>query len=277
MKLPVQGIFRRRIIADVQENRVFAGVEDDFHHYEILITHDGSVVTAIEAKSLRTPWVTCPEAMGQLDQFIGAPLSVDVFRRRDLPDPHFQCTHMFETALLAIAQAVRGGRRQYDIVIPDRVLPEQPDVHFGPLLLKDGRTHADLFRDGAPILSWTLKGWEIASPAPFAGQTILTVGGWAVSHFDDEELEAIKILRRGVHVAGGRTFKFDSVPGAFVQKQVYGACYVFQPERVERAFRVKGANRDFSSREGDLLADMRPDVTRSDDVKEKDRSDKPVP
>ena len=67
------GIFRRKIIVDASANQVRGGIEDDFHHYEILLTHDGSVVTSAKTTSLRIPYSTCTEAGGQLARGPGRP------------------------------------------------------------------------------------------------------------------------------------------------------------------------------------------------------------
>ena len=41
---------------------VWGGLEDDFHHFEVTLHHDGAHVTGIEMHAVRWPWATCPDA-----------------------------------------------------------------------------------------------------------------------------------------------------------------------------------------------------------------------
>lgn len=224
------GIFRRKIIVDATGNSVFAAIEDDFHHYEIVLTHDHAAVTATKATSRRTPFVTCAEAGGQLALLTGHPIST---RPTGLPDPHHQCTHMFELAVIALAQAVRGGRREYDVAVPYRVL--------------GGQGSATLHCDGKLLFDWVLDGDVVTAPAEFAGSNIRTLARWAEAHCDDEALEAVRVIRRGIHVSSGRSATQHLNSNAVDLKQVRGACYVFQPERVEFGVRGPDKPRDFST------------------------------
>ena len=229
-------IFRRKIIVEAMSDTVHAGIEDDFHHYEIVLTHDGTVVTGATAKSIRTPFVTCAEASGQLALLTGHAIGT---RPSGLPDPHHQCTHMFELAVVALAQAARGGPRQYDVAVPHRP--------FG------GITTATLHRDGDLIFDWTLDGDAVTAPPAYAGQNVRTLARWAESICDDETLEAIRVLRRGIHVSTGRSVPQAQSVNAVDFQQVRGACYVFQPVRVERGVRGADNLRDFSGDADALL------------------------
>lgn len=224
------GIFRRRIIVDATATTVDGGVEDDFHHYEIRLTHDGAIVTSATAKSLRTPFTTCPEAGGQLALLAGHAIGT---RPSGLPDPHHQCTHMFELAVVALAQAARGGRRQYDIAIPHRALGAVGS--------------ATLYRDGEPVFDWALDGDLITAPSAFAGQNVRALARWAEAHCDDDTLEAVRVLRRGIHVSSGRSIPDDLYIDAADITQARGACYVFQPVRVDRGIGGLSHRRDFSN------------------------------
>jgi hypothetical protein len=223
-------VFRRRVVADASGNAVNAAIEDDFHHYEILLEHDGQSITSIKSRSHRTPWVTCCEAEAQLDQLLGHSLST---RPTGLPDPHFQCTHMFELAVVAIAQAARGGYRRYDVAVPLRSLT--------------GPGSANLRRDGETLLDWTFEGDFLTAPSSFAGRNLRTLVREAERECDDDMLEAIRVLRRSIHVSSGRSVDFESFRSAADITKARGACYVFQPERVERALRNPGSRRDFSN------------------------------
>ena len=70
----------------------------------------------------------------------------------------------------------------------------------------------------------------------------------------DDGVESVRVLRRGLHVSGGRSIPFDTLPGAWVQKVATGGCYVFQPERINHAPRKIGTTQDFADRPDDLLA-----------------------
>lgn len=248
------GLFRRRLFATDAGGLVRAGVADDFHEYEVDVRHDGREVLGVEARSVRAPWATCPGAMPQLDALRGARLGTDVWRRKDLPDPHFQCTHMYELALFAMAQAVRGGSRQYDILIPDRAAPRSEEPRGGASLdAFTGRTRATLIRDGQVVLEWELEGVTIQPPSPYAGLSIMQVGGAAARSEDDEGLEAVKILRRSTHIALARSFPTPA--GAWIRKSgSLGACYAFQPERVDLGVAQPGSRRDFTESGAGLLA-----------------------
>ncbi len=236
---PESGIFRRRIIVDATANAVHGGVEDDFHHYEICLEHDGSAVTSVTAKSIRTPFTTCAEAGNQLALLNGHRIST---RPSGLPDAHHQCTHMFELAVVALAQAVRGGRRQYDIAVPLRAL--------------GGHGSATLHRDGILLFAWTLDGDLVTTPPPYAGQNVRGLVRWAEVECDDETLEAVRVLRRGIHVSSGRSVPPDLYVDAADVTLARGACYVFQPVRVERGMGGLDNRRDFSADSTALLRDF---------------------
>src|ERR1700744_2306589 len=67
-----KGVYRRRVIADADNGVVHAAVEDDMHHFEVVIEHNSQHVTAVLGRGARTPWTTCSGAVHQLQQFVGA-------------------------------------------------------------------------------------------------------------------------------------------------------------------------------------------------------------
>lgn len=258
---PVPGIFRRRIILDDDGQVVRAGVEDDFHHFEVDLNHAGGLVMDIAGRAVRHPWATCPGAVLMLRQFIGVPVGTDAVRRRDLPPPGRHCTHMHDLTVLALAQAGRGpGRRVYDVAVPDRagrtrfprfdaagIIVRPPD---GP----DGTTEPTLIRDGVPLLHWAMDGEHLTAPAEVAGMDFRKLGQWAATAGDDDFLEAVKVLRQGIFVSGGRVLPLDLVPGAAFQGVPAGTCYAFQAERMEQGSRMLGSTRDFTDSPGRPLA-----------------------
>jgi hypothetical protein len=264
---PGAGLFRRRTIVSAGPGTVLAGVEDDFHHFELRLHHDGRHVTGVDVNAPRTPWSLCASAGRQLQLLVGQALGTDVHRRAGLPDALSQCTHQLELALLAVAQAARGGRRQYDIVVTDREgCTVRPVVMAdGTIGLSsrhpDGRAHASLELDGHRVLSWHIVGETITSAGRFEGQNLRRVAAWAraealAGRLDDEALEAVRVLRRGAHVASGRLAPLDLIDRASQHPPVLGACYALQPERAEHALRHKGSSRDFSASGETLLSNL---------------------
>lgn len=223
---------------------VRATLEDDFHHFRVTLRHENGLVTGIEAESPRFPYSLCPVAGLRLRDVIGMELTADmtaVFRVADARD---QCTHQIDLAALAVTAAARGtNRRRYEIVVEDR---------------REGEPrHALLWRDGVAMLDWTLDGYAIAAPEPFAGRGL---GGgftsWVAQALVAEDAEAALVLRRGVFISGGRGMaeRLDAMASA----PTTGGCWVQQSDRAPFATRQKGSTQDFTGR-AELL-------TREDDA-----------
>ncbi len=213
---------------------VRAVLEDDFHHFRVVLHHDAGGVQAVEADSPRFPYSLCPAAGLRLRELIGMPLTTDmtaVFRVANARD---QCTHQIDLAALAVTAAARGtAQRRYDIIVHDR---------------REGEDrHALLKRDGVPLLDWVLDGYAITAPAPYAGHGLGSgFTSWVAQAFEPEEAEAALVLRRGVFISGGRGMaaKLDSHSSA----PISGGCWVQQPERAIHAVRQKGSTLDFTGR-----------------------------
>src|SRR5262245_25567153 len=108
------------------------------HCMVVTVHHDGTVATALEPEMARAPWTTCPGAIEQLRQtFTGVRL--DAFAERG--EKQQNCTHLHDLAVLAAAHAFDDRPVVYDVLVADPV---------------DGVTRAELRKDGAPILGWTL-------------------------------------------------------------------------------------------------------------------------
>jgi hypothetical protein len=260
------GILHRRIKL-VSEGGIARGaVEDDFHHFEVRIAHDGKVVRDIAGVAWRRPWETCGGAAEDrvIGRLRGTALGTDVMRRKGLPDPLQQCTHLYEVALLAIAQAARGGSRTYDIDVPTRVGRTLfPSVDADGVIRPnpagvDGCTTATLQRDGELLLQWRVEGEMIVAPDRFAGTRQRDLSRWIAEHdVDDDLAEAIKVLRRGLHISGGRIQPVRQIPSAAFQGSGGGAaCYSFQPENAAVAFRRDQDLLDFTRHRDSLLADF---------------------
>ena len=230
------GIYRRRIVLRAQRDTASGWLEDDFHCFGASLRHDGERVVEIRGEAKRWPWTTCPGAIDPLQELTGAPLSTSLRALARGVDPRAQCTHLFDVALLAIAQAARGeGRRIYDIALPDRVA---------------GCTQPTLMRDGKLALAWEIERGEIKSPAPYAGRALQggRFNAWLDAQFEGDEAEAASVLRRACIIGIGRKYDFDQIPRAeaFARELGAGACHTFGSTVLPNAERVVGSVRDFT-------------------------------
>jgi hypothetical protein len=216
-------------------------MEDDFHYFVVRLTHDGERVTAIEAESIRVPWTSCPGAADRLQEMVGVKLNPGPNDPRTRFDISQHCTHMFDVARIAIAQSARGGRRQYDVLIPDRI---------------DNRTEAEVWCDGVSVFRWTVEGLEVTAPAAFAGHSLEGRAVWpAGSIGDDDALEAALVLRRALVIFRGRMpsppviKRADQVPNGF------GTCYTYQPANAAHGVWVM-EEKDYGASADLVLADF---------------------
>jgi hypothetical protein len=238
------GSYRRRIrLESTGPDTVEAALEDDFHHFEVTLRHDGVRVVDVDARSVRWPWSTCPAAAGPLRALIGMALSPRCLAVGAHTDPHANCTHMFDLAGLAVAHAALGrSRRQYDAEIP-----------FGSVA--GAPTRVELLRDGVPALTWTLQGRGITDPPAYADAP--WHGGffrWADANLSLEEAEAAIVLRRACEIGMGRGMDLDAIERAEeLGDFMIGVCYSMQPEAIATATRHKGTIRDFSDEPDALL------------------------
>ena len=239
------GIYRRRFLIETGAGWARADMEDDVHAWGATLRHDGERIVAVEGRSPRTPWNLCDGAVAVLQRLVGMRLEPDpraVYRQTD---GKLQCTHLFETAGLAVAHAVRGTKRRvYDIEIPVET------VH--------GPRRGTLRRDGTVVLSWTVAQNVVQEPEPYAGRDLRQIMPWAEAVLADPDvLEAVGLLRRAMKISDGRVYDMDRIERAdYFADQVMGGCFVFQPGVVERARRNRGTVRDFSGSPDGLLSDL---------------------
>ena len=216
--------FRRRFIVTPASDRVSSEVEDDYHCMGVTIHHDGRVATKIEPVMQRVPWTTCPGAVAQLEQtFTGVPL--DGFAARG--EKKANCTHLHDLAVLAAAHASDNAPLVYDLLVSDPI---------------DGRRRAELRRNGAWMLGWTVADGRIVEPEELAGVAFDNMRRW-VDSLDPARQEAARLLRWGTILAHGRTIAWERQSDS--SRLPIGNCYTFQPERAAIAKRV-GVIRDFS-------------------------------
>ena len=252
---PAAGVrqFRRRIVAIAEARGVRGALEDDFHHFEAELDHDGERVTAIRSASPRVPRTTCAEAQRPLQGFIGLRLDAG-----QVPlDPRLQCTHLFDLTRFMMAQALRGQRsnalhatREYAIAVP---YPEA------------GRMHAEIRRDGELVLAWDLVNGCVVSPGPFLGTDFSGKASYP-KELDADALEAAKLLRRGVWLGRDRAAiavvissgKFEARVEQRANTALRGACYAHQPGTQERGTsNFSGNIRDFSDEPEAMLTALK--------------------
>jgi Protein of unknown function (DUF2889) len=245
------GSYRRRIRMRMLDTpsggAVEAALEDDFHHFTVVVEHDSSIVTGVRASAGRWPWSTCPAAGAQLDLLVGMELSPRCTAVAAVADPHWQCTHQFDLAGLAVAHAARGASnpRQYDIEVP----PGTPAGFRTP----------QLWRDGELLLEWTIGyGAGLTAPAPFIDAPWR--GGfikWADASFEPDDAEAAIVLRRACDIGMGRGMNLEGYRSAAELADIMtGVCYTMQPEIMPVAFRNIGSIRDFADHPDALLSDQ---------------------
>jgi hypothetical protein len=243
------GPYRRRIrTVSIDRGVVEGALEDDFHHFEVTLRHDGKHVTGVEARSRRWPWSTCPDAAAHLRPIEGMPLSTRCTAIAGVADPRMNCTHQFDLAGLCVTHAARGDeRRQYDAEVPAAV---------------DDVTEPRLWRDGELVLAWTLS-WRdgtrrlVDSPpydeAPWRGGFFR----WADDSLDPDAAEAAIVLRRACEIGMGRGMDLEAVDSAAELGPLMGpVCYTMQPTVAPVAFRNRGSIRDFARHPDALLHDQ---------------------
>lgn len=246
------GSYRRRIRLVATDPRVVeGGLEDDFHHFEVTLRHDGRHVTRVEGRARRAPWSTCAEAVHVLREMEGMTLSTSSLAARRHTDPAANCTHLLDVAGLAVAHAARmveardaAAVRQYDVEIP-----------FGAQ--SGGEVEVRLARDGVPLLAWTLDGRRCVRPSPYS-EAPWAPGfvRWAEEQLDRDTAEAAVVLRRACEIGMGRGMDLDAYARADqLRGLMLGRCHTFGPATVHLATRAYGTIRDFDADPDALLAD----------------------
>ncbi len=231
--------YRRRITLTADGPGVVTSVlEDDFHHFEVTLRHDGARVEAVTCVSRRWPWATCPGAADNLRKLATMPLSRRFTAAGRWTDPKQNCTHQFDAACYAITHAAHGrDRRVYDIEIPARDMT-------------NGASHTRLWVDGELRLEWTIHWSGIVSPeppfdaAPWKGGFMR----WADDVLPEEAAECAITLRRACDIGMGRGMDLDAIPVAKdLPPMMAGVCHTMQPGVIEVALRNVGSIRDFAA------------------------------
>ncbi len=257
------GVFRRRLRWRALPGRVDVELEDSNHgfclslHYASDEESKGNKdnkddtdspgnavrITAIDARPIRHPFTTCPEAVANAQRIVGlSPDDVSSLRER-LPQAD-NCTHLVDMALLAASHALetpQGVWRLYDIAVDDE---------------HEGLTRARILCDGQLIHEWLIRNHHLEAPAEQAGKPVMRgFYAWAVQAFQGMPLEAAQLLQRGYFVAQARRSVYIPIEQnpAITDGMPHNACYSYNLGAVERAQRIHGSVRDYSASADPLL------------------------
>lgn len=239
------GIFRRRIRLFQGDDAVLGLIDDTNHAMWARIRHDGVRVTGVEGQTVRAPNSNCPGAAAALEELVGLPLDLPRAQLFGEGRPYRNCTHMFDIAALAMTHATsRAVARTYDVVIPDET---------------DAPVVAQVLRDGETLLRWHVSNGEIlefGADAPIPIMRGFT--GWAVANLDDDMLAAALLLQRAYLVSGARKWIVDRQPNLPItaMPELFGACYAYQPDRLEAGVQSIGNVIDVS--DGFTHANLQP-------------------
>lgn len=236
------GTFRRRVSVATQTKsggqlEARCAVEDDFHHFRVLLEARDGVVTGVRTDARRSPNSLCEAAGHQLHKLVGMaldPASAAVLKQTD---QFQQCTHQLDLAGLGVAaMACRRPQRTYEIAVPDR---------------EGGHTTATLWVDGEPMLIWRVMGMTIEGPAPYEGRSMGAGFTQFTASLGVGEAEAALVLRRALFVSQGRAMDLDAIG----DRGPVGGCWAWQPDRISQLRRLPENRRHFSDSAQTALAD----------------------
>ena len=215
-----RGEYRRSILLRSFPDRVEGELEDNVHHFQATIWHDGKKVLRAEGKGIRFPYSTCGGGAAQVSALEGMDLTEDLRAPYQHTNVREQCTHTFQLAAHAVTHAKRGEpRRLYEMFIQERL---------------DGTSLAVLRESDRPLLSWELRDELLLTPVEFAGLTPTQVAEKVFST-GYEEGEMATMLRRAVgqSLAQRRVTHLQTPFAAGLSTS--GVCYTFQPARAVQA------------------------------------------
>lgn len=218
--------YRRRFLTTAGPGWTRADLEDDIHHMHVTLRHADGIVTAVEPVMERWPWASCPGAGEVLQEtFVGQPL--EALARRG--DKAANCTHLYDLAVLAAAHAADTAPMLYDVLVSDPI---------------DGRTHAELRRNGETLMVWELgPRREFVAPADLAGSSLHDMRGW-LAGLDPELQEAARVLRWGAMVSHSRRMPIED---QWAAGRTAPRCYTFQRDLASPSGDRVGEILDFSA------------------------------
>lgn len=254
------GTGRRKFRLAILDNHSAEGwLEDDFHHFGVVIQHHDNIITDVTMTAARVPWSACPGAAEPLKALIGKPLVSRCADIGTLIDMRLQCTHVFDLTGLLIAhianQHTRPSVYVYHVEIPDRPLTgeEYQLASFGPGTAK-------LTLNDLTVMTWQIDGEYIKAPAPFRNISLDRGFRSWTDNLPLPEAEYANILRRAIVVTAARAINSDDYPtaSAMAHKTL---CHTFQPGRMEIATRHFGNVKDYSEHPEQMLRFVDPENT----------------
>ena len=70
------GVYRRRIrLVNLSATHTAGELEDDFHHFRVDLTHDGTTIVRADGRYFRGPWTVCADAPDPLRAIESHPLT----------------------------------------------------------------------------------------------------------------------------------------------------------------------------------------------------------
>jgi hypothetical protein len=241
------GVFHRRVVVIPEPGVARGAIEDEMHHMEVSIFHDGTRVTDVTSATYRAPWAICPAAGEKLKDLIGVPLQrMNVSTGLDSKE---HCTHLYDLGRIVMARAYLNAPVQYDGSVPDPI---------------GERRSAELLRDGKLVLAWDLSGFTVRAPDLFKNHDTMGPPRWP-NPLDDDTIEAALVLRRTVFVARSRDFEAeraakggateDDIRHEIKGRGLVGHCFTFQLPRFDETSR-QNSRKDYSGRQEDLLVNF---------------------
>jgi hypothetical protein len=195
-------------------------LDDDFHHFSIVLLHDRERIVALQGTSSRTPWSTCVGAPTVLDALVGQRLEPGATRLSPSERAE-QCVHLLDMVELAVAHALRDvPARRYDIEVLRGERPKDP-------------IEATLTRDGTVLHAWRLDAGGLTAPPPYDDFPAKAIGqlapdlaqAWCQGRqLDADAQEAVLVLHRALYVSGARYYDWDT-PLTSAQREVPHFCY----------------------------------------------------
>lgn len=234
------GHFNRRIKLERRAGSVVAELEDCSHAFRVILSYRHSVVSDVQAESLRYPMTGCIGAPDKLKELIGVRTDLSAREYVAKINPKVHCTHLYDLALLALAHISRDESvRVIDVVIPDEL---------------EEAVEATVSVNNRTVLTWLIRSWQII--APYKDKPVYRgFAQWAEELLDGDEKEAGFVLQKSYMVAQARRFDADAMldrkPGSEVS--MAGVCYNYGPDIIKHTERVPNTLRDFTGVEEQLL------------------------
>ncbi len=242
-------VYRRRIVVTaVDSTTVRSVLEDDFHHFDVTLRHDGRRIVEVTNDSHRYPWATCPTAAVNLAQLVGADLSARFTHAAKVASAQHNCTHQFDAAAHAITAAATGRHyRQYDCEIAS-LLTAPPGEHRNRVWV-----------DGVLVHDWGINAGRGPTTLPEPFDRAPWKGGFmrgVDAHLDPDTAEIAIVLRRASDIGMGRGMPLDAIPVASdLLTTMQGVCHSMQPDIATAGTRNVGSIRDFATHPEVLATD----------------------